>query len=142
MERTNKRFDNYANSGLLCGTDGLPHLIADPGLAVKYGHAGDVFIPTFGFLYFAGLLGHAGRIYLHAIKGDKNQEIIINVPLAFSSFGKAFGWPMMVLGELKNGTLTEKEVRFDHGWSLRGFGSVWTRWIRGPWLAFLNFFHL
>lgn len=34
----------YANQGLLCGTDGLPHLIADPGLALRYGHAGDVFV--------------------------------------------------------------------------------------------------
>lgn len=34
----------YAEQGLLCGTDGLPHLIADPGLALRYGHAGDVFV--------------------------------------------------------------------------------------------------
>ena len=34
--RTEKRFAKYAKSGLLCGTDGLPHLISDPGLAVKY----------------------------------------------------------------------------------------------------------
>lgn len=34
----------YAKQGLLCGTDGLPHLIADPGLALRYGHAGDVFV--------------------------------------------------------------------------------------------------
>merc|ERR1711976_792988 len=56
MERTEKRFDFYAKSGLLCGTEGLPHLIADPGLALKNGHASDVFIPTLGFLYFAGWL--------------------------------------------------------------------------------------
>merc|ERR1712217_226587 len=53
IERTERRFDFYGKSGLLCGTDGLPHLIADPGLALKNGHAGDIFIPTFGFLYFA-----------------------------------------------------------------------------------------
>ncbi len=35
-QRTEKRFANYAGSGLLCGTDGLPHLIADPGLALRY----------------------------------------------------------------------------------------------------------
>merc|ERR1712224_628808 len=45
MERTEKRFDFYGKSGLLCGSDGLPHLIADPGFALKYGHAGDIFIP-------------------------------------------------------------------------------------------------
>merc|ERR1719284_2180741 len=32
-----------AKSGLLCGTDGLPHLIADPGLALRYGHGAEVF---------------------------------------------------------------------------------------------------
>merc|ERR1711920_1059585 len=28
MEKTDSRFDFYSKSGLLCGTDGLPHLIA------------------------------------------------------------------------------------------------------------------
>merc|ERR550514_906900 len=108
MARTEKRFDFYGNSGLLCGADGLPHLIADPGFAIKYGHAGDIFIPTFGFLYFAGWLGHSGRIYLEATK-NRTKEIIIDVPLAFVCLGKAFGWPALVAGELKNGTLLEKE---------------------------------
>lgn len=44
IQRTNNRFANYAKAGLLCGTDGLPHLIADPGLALRYGHAGEVFV--------------------------------------------------------------------------------------------------
>ena len=44
IERTEKRFANYAKSGLLCGNDGLPHLIADPGLALRYGHAGEVLV--------------------------------------------------------------------------------------------------
>lgn len=44
IEKTEKRFDNYGRQGLLCGTDGLPHLIADPGLALRYGHAGDVLV--------------------------------------------------------------------------------------------------
>lgn len=44
MERTENRFANYAKAGLLCGNDGLPHLISDPGLALKYGHAGEVFV--------------------------------------------------------------------------------------------------
>jgi len=109
MERTEKRFDFYGQSGLLCGADGLPHLIADPGFAVKYGHAGDIFIPTFGFLFFAGWLGHAGRLYLEATR-DKNKEIIIDVPLAASCFGKALGWPILVSSELTNGTLLEKDT--------------------------------
>ncbi len=44
IERTKARFAKYSKQGLLCGTDGLPHLIADPGLALRYGHAGDVFV--------------------------------------------------------------------------------------------------
>jgi hypothetical protein len=46
IDRTEKRFANYAKAGLLCGADGLPHLISDPGLALKYGHAGEVFVST------------------------------------------------------------------------------------------------
>merc|ERR1712124_89849 len=108
MERTEKRFDFYAKSGLLCGTDGLPHLIADPGFALKNGHADDIFIPTLGFLYFAGWLGHSGRLYLEATLA-KEKEIIIDVPLAFSCIGKAVGWPVLVVGALNNGTLLEKD---------------------------------
>merc|ERR1712232_99928 len=109
MERTEKRFDFYAKSGLLCGTDGLPHLIADPGFALKNGHASDIFIPTIGFLYFAGWLGHSGRLYLESTR-NKDKEIIIDVPLALSILGKAIGWPFMVVEELQNGTLLEKDT--------------------------------
>jgi photosystem I subunit 3 len=108
MDRTEKRFNFYGNSGLLCGSDGLPHLIADPGFAIKYGHAGDILIPTFGFLYVAAWLGHSGRLYLEATR-DKNKEIIIDVPLAAACFGKALGWPISVTSELLNGTLLEKD---------------------------------
>ena len=44
MERTEKRFANYGGAGLLCGGDGLPHLISDPGLALRYGHAGETLV--------------------------------------------------------------------------------------------------
>merc|ERR1719387_2733463 len=108
MDRTEKRFEFYGKSGLLCGSDGLPHLIAEPGFALKYGHAGDVFIPTFGFLYFAGWLGHSGRLYLEATR-NREKEIIIDVPLASACLAKAFGWTAMVIGELKNGNLLEKD---------------------------------
>jgi photosystem I subunit 3 len=74
IEKTERRFDNYAKQGLLCGTDGLPHLIADPGLALRYGHAGDVFIPTIGFIYFAGWLGFAGTKYLQETRSI-NKEV-------------------------------------------------------------------
>merc|ERR1711977_366377 len=97
MERTERRFNFYGKSGLLCGNDGLPHLIAEPGFALKYGHAGDVFLPTFGFLYFAGWLGHSGRLYLEATR-NRDKEIIIDVPLALACVGKSFGWPALVTG--------------------------------------------
>ena len=44
IDRTEKRFATYAKQGLLCGPDGLPHLIADPGLAIRYGHAGETLV--------------------------------------------------------------------------------------------------
>jgi photosystem I subunit III len=50
IEKTEKRFDLYAKQGLLCGNDGLPHLIADPGLALRYGHGGDVFVSAIDFV--------------------------------------------------------------------------------------------
>merc|ERR1711920_260708 len=108
MARTEKRFEFYGRSGLLCGNDGLPHLIADPGFALKNGHAGDIFIPTLGFLYFAGWLGHSGRLYLEATQ-DKKKEVIIDVSLALGCLTKAFGWPFLVSGELTNGTLLKKD---------------------------------
>jgi photosystem I subunit 3 len=107
IERTEARFANYAKSGVLCGADGLPHLIADPGLALRYGHAGEVFIPTFGFLYVAGYIGYVGRQYLNLTR-DINKEIIIDVPLALDLARRGAGWPLAVVDELKAGTLVEK----------------------------------
>ena len=46
IEKTEKRFDAYGKAGLLCGAEGLPHLISDPGFALKYGHGGDVFVSS------------------------------------------------------------------------------------------------
>jgi photosystem I subunit 3 len=67
MERTEKRFANYAKAGLLCGADGLPHLISDPGLALKYGHAGEVFVSIYGCCYWGGLLQSGAVQYLQRI---------------------------------------------------------------------------
>jgi len=106
IERTQKRFANYAKSGVLCGADGLPHLIADPGLALKYGHTGEIFLPTFGFLYIAGYIGYVGRSYLMA-KKSTTSEIIIDVPFALKLAGQGAGWPLKVVSELRAGTLTE-----------------------------------
>lgn len=112
IDKTNRRFDFYAKSGLLCGNDGLPHLIADPGLAVRFGHAGDILIPTFLFLYFAGYTGYVGREYLMKTRGGKSateKEIIIDVPLALSIMLGGAAWPLAVVQELRAGTLTERE---------------------------------
>jgi photosystem I subunit 3 len=112
MNRTENRFANYAKAGLLCGADGLPHLISDPGLALKYGHAGEVFIPTFGFLYVAGWIGYVGRLYLNAVRSEAKpteKEIIIDVPQAIKFAWQGATWPVQVVQELKAGTLTESE---------------------------------
>ena len=112
IDRTEKRFANYGKAGLLCGTDGLPHLIADPGLALRYGHAGEVFIPTIGFLYVAGWIGSVGREYIQTVAKEAKpteKEIIIDVPLALRLAGKGAGWPARAIAELRNGTLLEKD---------------------------------
>jgi photosystem I subunit 3 len=113
-QRTEKRFANYAGSNLLCGTDGLPHLIADPGLALRFGHAGEVFIPTFGFLYVAGWIGYVGRDYLIRVRSEskpRDKEIIIDVPLAAKVCLGGFGWPAKAIAELRNGTLLESDSK-------------------------------
>jgi len=111
-ERTERRFKNYAGAGLLCGTDGLPHLISDPGLALRFGHAGEVFIPTIGFLYIAGYIGYAGRDYIRKVKEaskPREKEYIIDVPLALQCSAGGLFWPSRALTELRNGTLTEDD---------------------------------
>ena len=45
MERTKARFEKYGRSELLCGTDGLPHLVADG----RWNHAAEFIMPGFGF---------------------------------------------------------------------------------------------
>jgi len=112
IDKTNRRFDFYAKSGLLCGSDGLPHLIADPGLALRFGHLGEIIIPTFLFLYFAGYTGYVGREYLMKNRGGKDatqKEIIIDVPMALGIMFGGAAWPLAVIQELRKGTLTEKE---------------------------------
>ena len=81
LDRTQARFEKYKRSDLLCGTDGLPHLIADG----RWSHASEFIFPGFGFLYISGWIGWVGRKYLRIISTVKNpseREIIIDVPLA------------------------------------------------------------
>jgi len=59
VERTKARFDKYSRSDLLCGTEGLPHLVADG----RWSHAAEFIIPGFGFIYISGWIGWVGRKY-------------------------------------------------------------------------------
>lgn len=93
IERTEARFDKYSRSELLCGTDGLPHLIADG----RWSHAAEFILPGFGFIYISGWIGWVGRKYLRAVSTTKNpaeSEIIINVPLALKIMTTGYIWPI------------------------------------------------
>ncbi|MEB3232997.1 MAG: Photosystem I reaction center subunit III [Leptolyngbyaceae bacterium] len=103
-----KRFEFYASSSLLCGDDGLPHIIVDG----RWSHAGEFLIPGILFLYIAGWIGWVGRSYLIKIRSDKNpamKEIVIDVPLAFSTMLTGFSWPLAAFGEFTSGKLTESD---------------------------------
>lgn len=97
--RTKARFDKYSRSNLLCGTDGLPHLIADG----RWEHVAEFTLPGFGFLYIAGWIGWVGRKYVRAVSRTKNpteNEIIINVPLALQIMTTGYIWPISAWQEL------------------------------------------
>ena len=102
--RTEARFDKYSRSELLCGTDGLPHLIADG----RWSHAAEFILPGFGFIYISGWIGWVGRKYLRAVSTTKNpaeSEIIINVPLAFKIMTTGYIWPISAWQELVSNEL-------------------------------------
>ena len=104
IDRTNARFDKYSRSDLLCGTDGLPHLIADG----RWSHAAEFILPGFGFIYISGWIGYVGRKYLRAVSTTKNpaeNEIIINVPLALKIMTTGYIWPISAWQELISGEL-------------------------------------
>ena len=104
VERTKARFDKYGRSELLCGKDGLPHLIADG----RWSHAAEFILPGFGFIYISGWIGWVGRKYLRAVSTTKNpaeSEIIINVPLALTIMTTGYIWPISAWQELISGEL-------------------------------------
>ena len=108
IDRTNARFDKYSRSDLLCGSDGLPHLIADG----RWTHAAEFILPGFGFIYISGWIGYVGRKYLRAISTTKNpaeSEIIINVPLALKIMATGYIWPISAWQELISGELVAKK---------------------------------
>ncbi|WP_247215780.1 Photosystem I reaction center subunit III [Synechococcus sp. C9] len=108
IAQTQARFNRYADQGLLCGEDGLPHLIADG----RWSHAAEFTLPGVLFLYIAGWIGWVGRAYLIAVRTEKDpteKEIIIDVPLAIRCMLSGFSWPLMAFRELTTGQLTVKD---------------------------------
>jgi photosystem I subunit 3 len=104
IDKTKVRFDKYGKQGLLCGADGLPHLIVDG----RWSHAGEFLLPAMTFLYITGWIGWVGRSYLQYSKTtDKpnENEIIINVPVAIGMMSSGFLWPLSAWNELVSGDL-------------------------------------
>jgi photosystem I subunit 3 len=104
LDQANSRFKRYADSNLLCGKDGLPHLIADgnPEYFAQF-----VF-PGIGFLYTAGYIGTAGRKYIKTVAKTKNpaeKEIIIDVPLALTISLSNYLGPLDAWKEFLDGDL-------------------------------------
>ena len=103
IESTKKRFAQYGDAGLLCGTDGLPHLITDG----RWSHSGEFVIPGIFFLYIAGWIGWVGRSYVQFARGaDKptEKEIIIDVPVALSFVTTGFVWPFAAFSQTLKST--------------------------------------
>jgi photosystem I subunit 3 len=109
IEKTHKRFKYYGEQGLLCGTDGLPHLIVDGDLR----HLGEFVFPGIVFLYITGWIGWVGRDYIIKVKSAKKpteKEIIIDVPLALNCMSKGATWPLSAISSFRNGTLVESDA--------------------------------
>ena len=107
-EGAKARFDFYANSTLLCGEDGLPHLVVDGDLA----HLGEFVIPGILFLYIAGWIGWAGRSYLiesRSVKKPEEMEIIIDTGLAIKSSLAGAAWPLAAFKDMVSGEMFAKD---------------------------------
>nr|YP_010619379.1 photosystem I reaction center subunit III [Xiphosiphonia pinnulata]WAX03392.1 photosystem I reaction center subunit III [Xiphosiphonia pinnulata] len=104
IKQTQSRFDKYSKAGILCGSEGLPHLIADG----RWSHAGDFMLPGLLFIYITGWIGWVGRSYLRAVSllnKPSEKEIIIDVPLAMKFSLSGFTWPLAALQEFTSGQL-------------------------------------
>ena len=110
VAQTEARFAKYAESSLLCGEDGLPHLITDG----RWSHAGEFIVPSLIFLYIAGWIGWVGRAYIIAVRKDSTtmfqKEILIDVPLAIKFMLTGFTWPLAALKEFGTGELVKPEA--------------------------------
>lgn len=110
IKRTQTRFNKYSRSELLCGVDGLPHLIADG----RWSHSAEFMLPGFGFIYISGWIGWVGRKYLQIVSTTKNpteNEIIINVPLALKIMTTGYIWPISAWQEFVNNELIIEEEK-------------------------------
>nr|YP_010850339.1 photosystem I reaction center subunit III(plastocyanin-binding) [Lophurella caespitosa]WGH13183.1 photosystem I reaction center subunit III(plastocyanin-binding) [Lophurella caespitosa] len=108
IKQTQSRFDKYGKAGILCGAEGLPHLIADG----RWNHAGDFMLPGLLFIYITGWIGWVGRGYLQAASlsnKPSQKEIIIDVPLAMKFSLSGFTWPLAALQEFTSGQLLAKD---------------------------------
>lgn len=104
IDKTKSRFEKYGKAGLLCGADGLPHLITDG----RWNHAGEFIFPGLLFIYITGWIGWVGRGYLQAVALTKKpieKEIIIDVPLAIKFSVSGFTWPLAAWQEFTSGDL-------------------------------------
>ena len=101
---TKARFERYGNSTLLCGKEGLPRIIASG----QWDHANEFVVPGILFLYITGWIGWVGRKYVRYASTTENpfeNEIIINVPVAFSIMNSGFLWPIEAWKEFTSGDL-------------------------------------
>lgn len=104
IDSTKLRFERYSNSTLLCGRDGLPHIIATG----QWNHSNEFLLPSICFIYIAGWIGWTGRKYVRYVSATENpfaNEIIINVPIAISIMCAGFLWPFGAVQELIQGDL-------------------------------------
>nr|WAM64039.1 Photosystem I subunit III [Ishige okamurae] len=103
LNRTRQRFNRYSQSELLCGKEGLPHLITDG----RWDHAVEFIIPGIMFLYITGWIGWVGRKYINKVSVASNpneKEIIIDVPLALKVMSSGFVWPISAWQEFTSGS--------------------------------------
>jgi len=70
INQTKTRFATYADSGLLCGADGLPHLVTDGDWA----HAPEIIVPGCLFLYTTGWIGWAGLSMFRLLQKLATQQ--------------------------------------------------------------------
>ncbi|MBW4699908.1 MAG: Photosystem I reaction center subunit III [Aphanocapsa lilacina HA4352-LM1] len=99
-----QKFERYDTA--YCGQDGYPHLITSGQLD----RAGDFLIPSVLFLWIAGALGWAGRLYLAESKGPED-EIIIDLPKAVKCLLLGLIWPVQAIPELISGKIRVPEDR-------------------------------